>query len=141
MTTVPQKQPGAVQPRTQIPTACQASGVMKHTALAPGSPARRADAGEERKPSCLQDSSFLSSPETLKTLGWKLSWGSLKFKSQSLGSWVWRTESQSVGWGIFISQQGQIGGTPDPLPGQVPRGCTSLPPYTPACTGSQFTHR
>lgn len=38
-------------------------------------------------PSVSRTASFLSSPETLKTLGWKLSWGSLKFQSQSLGSW------------------------------------------------------
>lgn len=36
--------------------------------------------GKKANPACLQDSPFLSSPESLKTLGWKLSWGSLKFK-------------------------------------------------------------
>lgn len=45
---------------------------------------------KKENPSVSRTPSFLSSPETLKTLGWKLSWGSLKFKSQSLGSRVWR---------------------------------------------------
>lgn len=97
---VPQEQAGVAQPRSQFTEDCQASGVMGPTVLDLGGPTRHGDAGEERKPICLQDS-LLSSPETLKTLGWNLSWGLLKFKSQRLGRWAWtyraslRTEGSS----------------------------------------------
>lgn len=50
--------------------------------------------GKKENPAVSRTRSFLSSPETLNTLGWKLSRGSLKFKSWSLGNWVWGALSQ-----------------------------------------------
>lgn len=61
------------QCRSQTCTESQVSRVMVPRALAPGGPARHRGTREERGPICLQDCSFLSSPETLNTLGWKLS--------------------------------------------------------------------
>lgn len=108
---VPQEQAGVAQSRSQITKHCQASGVIVPTALAPGGPARHGEQEKKENPSVSRTPSFLSSPETLKTLGWKLSWGSLKFKSQSLGRWAWTyraspgTEGSSGPWGTptFIS--------------------------------------
>lgn len=48
--------------------------------------------GKNENPSVSRTPFFLSSPETLKTLGWKLSWGSLKFKARAWGAGCGGTE-------------------------------------------------
>lgn len=100
---------------------------------------------KKENPSVSRTPSFLSSPETLKTLGWKLSWGSLKFKSQSLGSRVWRHRASLGTKGSSGPRETLTGGTyphsaqthkvPHP-PRQASKGLHihSLTPQTAQCS-------